>query len=104
MNNTDFIKEQRYERAKKRVRALSGFYKHFAVYVIVNGLMITIKYFNLQQGEDFFSYKTFSTAGFWGIGLICHALGVFGSNLLGHDWEERKIAELMEKEHNQKWK
>jgi len=33
---------------------------------------------------------------FWGIGIIWHAIGVFGK--LGKNWEEKKIKELMEKD------
>ena len=35
---------------------------------------------------------------FWGIGLVAHGLSVFVPQfVLGKDWEERKIRELMEK-------
>jgi 2TM domain len=34
----------------------------------------------------------------WGIGILAHALSVFGiTGLFGSDWEEKKIAELMNK-------
>jgi len=33
----------------------------------------------------------------WGIGIALHALRVFGGTL-GSNWEEKKIAEFMEKE------
>jgi hypothetical protein len=46
----------------------------------------------------------FSTAIFWGIGLMAHALSVFlPSMIIGKDWEERKIKQLMEKEKQNKW-
>ncbi|SCX81613.1 2TM domain-containing protein [Flavobacterium caeni] len=92
------------ERAQKRVKALAGFYKHLAVYLLVNGFLIALKYFNLDPGEQFFEFGTFSTAFFWGIGLGFHALSVFGPNVfLGSDWEERKIKEIMEREKRNKW-
>ncbi|RZJ51219.1 MAG: 2TM domain-containing protein, partial [Chryseobacterium sp.] len=35
---------------------------------------------------------------FWGIGLAAHALSVFlPTFVLGRDWEEKKIKELMDK-------
>ena len=35
----------------------------------------------------------------WGIGLTIHALSTFGMiGLLGRDWEERRLKELMEEE------
>jgi hypothetical protein len=104
MNDQNFINEQKYERAKKQVRAISGFYKHLAAYLIVNIILFIVKYANLQPGEQFFTFSTFSTATFWGIGLLCHGLGVFGNSILfNREWEDRKIAKLMDKEKNQKW-
>jgi hypothetical protein len=39
----------------------------------------------------------------WGIGMVFHAYGVFGKNILfGADWE-RKIKELMDKDSNNKF-
>ncbi len=87
------------ERARKRVKAIAGFYKHLSVYLLVNLLLLALRYFRLDPGEEFWRFETFSTAFFWGIGLAFHALGVFGTNLfLGPDWEDRKIRELMEKD------
>jgi len=42
---------------------------------------------------------TYSTAFFWGIGLVAHGLSVFGHDIFfGSNWEEKKIKELMDKE------
>lgn len=104
MENLNTIEQQKLERAKKRVKAIAGFYKHLMVYILVNLFLITLKYINLDKGEVFFEFSTFSTAFFWGIGLVFHAFGVFGTNVfLGQDWEERKINEIMEKEKKSKW-
>jgi hypothetical protein len=99
MENLDMNEQIRYERVKKRVRAVSGFYKHLTAYVLINASLILLKYVRPETGEAFWSFNTFSTAFFWGIGLAFHALGVFGHHVLfGKDWEERKIRELMDKE------
>jgi hypothetical protein len=75
-----------------------------AAYVLVNIFLIAIRYINLEPGEKFMEFGTFSTAFYWGIGLAFHALGVFGNNVFfGKDWEERKIREIMEKDKKQKW-
>ena len=37
----------------------------------------------------------------WGIGIVFHAISVFG---IGKSWEERKIRELMEKDEKQRIK
>ena len=58
----------------------------------------------MDNDERFFEFSTFSTAIFWGIGIAFHALGVFGTNIfLGHDWEERKIQQIMSKDKTKKW-
>lgn len=104
MENLSFIEQQRFERAQKRVKKISGFYKHLMVYVLVNLFLITLQFFNLGKGEKFFEFSTFSTAFFWGIGLAFHVISVFGKNIfLGSNWEEKKIQEFMEKEKTSKW-
>ncbi len=106
MENLTEIEKQKFERAKKRVKAISGFYKHLLSYMLVNLFLISMKYFKLEPGEEFLRFSTFSVAFFWGIGLAFHAISVFGSNVfLGQDWEEKKINELMNKNQNQsnKW-
>ena len=91
-NETDIS----YLEAKKRVKRIKGFYIHALAYVLVNaGLIITITSFG-KSGLN--SIDTYWTAIFWGIGLAAHALGVFLPNyILGKNWEEKKIRELMEK-------
>jgi hypothetical protein len=101
-----FEEQRRLEQARKKVQAIMGFYKHLAAYVLVNLFLLALKWFNLQPGEEYITFSTFSTAFFWGIGLLFHAVGVFGTNVfLGNDWEERKIQEYMDRERNKtgKW-
>jgi hypothetical protein len=104
MENYESTDQVKYERARKRVRAVSGFYRHLMVYVVVNVFLVAMKYFNLDAGEKFFTFSTFSTAFFWGIGLVFHGFGVFHNNVFfGKNWEEKKIQEIMEKDKKQKW-
>ena len=106
MENLTEIEKQRFERAKKRIKAITGFYKHLIVYILVNLFLISMKYFKLEPGENFIEFSTFSTSFFWGLGLTFHAISVFGSNVfLGQDWEEKKINELMNRNQNKstKW-
>ena len=102
-NTTDQI---RYEDAVKRVKKIKGFYTHAMVYVVINILFIVANIQNLEPGESYFQFKNFFTDFFWGIGLLAHAMATFVPYyfILGKDWEERKIKELMEKEQNlNKW-
>jgi len=45
-----FIKEQKYIKAKKRVKKIKGFYTHFAVYIVVNIFLSGIIIFGLTSG------------------------------------------------------
>jgi len=101
-----FEEQARLDKAKKKIKAIKGFYSHLAAYIIVNIALIIMKYASLDPGEHFWHWNTFSTAFFWGIGLLCHAFGVFGTDVfLGAGWEERKIREYMDKkpDANKKW-
>ena len=104
MENFNTIEQQKFDRATRRVKSIAGFYRHFMIYLLVNLLMLLVKYIQLDANEEFFTFSNFSTAFFWGIGVVFHALGVFSNNVFfGKNWEERKIRELMEKEKKQKW-
>jgi 2TM domain len=100
MENTKNKTEQ-YELAAKRVKKVKGFYKHLIVFIFVNIFIIATNYYYQNPNESFFSFKTFSTAFFWGIGLAAHGLSVFLPGLFfGQNWEQRKIDELMKKNEN----
>lgn len=97
--------DERYNLAFKRVKRIKGFYVHFLVYILVNTfIIIANRNENFVGNNNFWSFETFSTALFWGIGLLAHGLSVFGRNLFfGQNWEERKIQEFMEKDKTEKW-
>ena len=99
MENLDEIK---YQEAAKRVKRIKGFYTHAAVYVVINIILLIVNVQNSSEG--FFHWKNFTTPLFWGIGLVAHGFSVFvPTMILGKDWEDKKIKELMEKEKNNKW-
>jgi hypothetical protein len=86
--------ELKYQRAQKRVEALKGFYIHLGVYLIVNVFLFLLNI--ITAPEELWFYWVLLG---WGIGLAAHAFTVFGTDrLLGSDWEEKKIREIMEKE------
>jgi len=90
--------EIKYLEAKKRVKKLKGFYIHLTIYVLVNLLIVFINIQDLKPGESYFKWENFITLFFWGIGLLAHAMSVFVPQfVLGKNWEERKIRELMDK-------
>lgn len=101
----NFNPDERYNLACKQVKRIKGFYVHALVFVLVNAFIIISSYNrSLFGNEVFLRWETFSTALFWGIGLLAHGLSVFGRDLFfGQNWEERKIHEFMEKEKREKW-
>ncbi|APQ15965.1 2TM domain-containing protein [Maribacter hydrothermalis] len=87
------ISAKRYEKAKKRVEEIKGFYGNLTSYCIVIPILAFINYRTTS-----FTWVIFPAVG-WGIGLIAHGLKAYGINpLFGRDWEEKKIKELMEKD------
>lgn len=95
-------REERYQRAKKRMEEIKGFYTHLVVYLIINVFIILaqIGVFNEGwYGLEFPGWAVFTTPFFWGIGLFFHGLYVFTNNFsFFKKWEERKIKEYMDKE------
>lgn len=90
--------QQRYQRARARVQAIKGFYIHATVFVLVN---IALFVLNVLVGGAWWFYWPLLG---WGIGLVAHAVGVFGfggGGPWGRDWEQRKIREVMDKEREQ---
>ena len=96
-------KNIQYERARKRVKKIKGFYIHALVYVLVNLFLILSTSIKYDSFETFFQQNQFWGIGLWGIGLFAHGLSVFLPNfILGKNWEEKKIRELMERNRNLK--
>ena len=96
--------EEKYKRAKKRVKQVKDFYTHLIVYLTVNIFLLIMHVSVFQNGELHLEYPTwtmFTTPFFWGIGLLFHGLYVFQDGIkLFRKWEERKMKEYMEQEEN----
>ena len=89
--NNDF---ERYQRAKKQVEQIKGFYGHLTSYVLVMAVLIFI---NLKYTPQYLWFF-WSMMG-WGIGLLFHAMKVFNwFPFFNQEWEERKIKEYMDEE------
>ena len=83
--------EQLYLKAKERVNELKGFYSHLFLYVLVNVVIFAINYLT-SPGAWWFYWPLMG----WGIGIMAHAIGVFGFfGIMGQQWEERKIEEII---------
>lgn len=87
------INTLRYTRAKEKVEALKGFYANVISYCVIIPFLIWLNYITTD-----FPWVIFAAVG-WGLGVILHAMEVYGYNpLLGKGWEERKIREFMNKD------
>jgi hypothetical protein len=97
----NFTEEQRYILVKKRVEKISKFYKHLAVYIVVN-IFLTIIFIigDMNDGitfnEAIFDDQNYKIWFFWGLGILYQSLNVLGINMIfNKSWEERKIKEYM---------
>ena len=101
---------EKYERAKKRVKQIKGFYGHLRLYILINLMILIGRYLVLEylidpsvQTEDFnnwLNWNTYISPILWGIALTIHGLVVFSNHfpIFNKNWEEKKIRELMKEE------
>lgn len=99
-----FTEEQKYVLARKRVEKIGKFYKHLAIYIVVNMFLSAIFIVgDINDGDSFTkaftNYHNYKIWLYWGIGIVFQALNTFGLNLFfNKDWEERKVREYMNDE------
>lgn len=88
------------KRAKKRVDELKGFYIHLMVYLIINTFIIVVIIMSQSDKEKLtLPWYNFSTAIFWGLGLLIHAMCTFRLNpFFGKSWENRMIQKYMDED------
>jgi hypothetical protein len=79
-----------YERAKKRVKEIKGFYGNLISYCVVIPFLVVLNLITSPKNLWFY----WPMLG-WGIGVASHGLSVFA---IGINWEEKKIREILEKE------
>ena len=89
------MNDEKYEKAKERVKELKIFYGNLISYATVNGILIIINLVT-SPGNLWFYWVTI----FWGIAILMHASRVFvlKGKVFGEEWEQKKIKEIMEKE------
>ena len=89
------MKDESYDRAKKRVKEIKGFYSNLITYLVVNLVLLII---NLITSPDRLWF--YWVAIFWGIGIIFSAVNVFlrKGRFMGKEWEEKKIKKMMDRE------
>lgn len=92
-SNSDF---EKYQKAKKQVEEIKGFYVHLLVYVVV---MCVLVFINLKYTPEHLWF-VYSMLG-WGLGLFFHAVKVFNwFPFMSKNWEEKKLQQYMDEEKN----
>ena len=90
--------DKKYDRAKKRVEEIKSFYSHLFIYLAVNLGLFLINILTSPRALWFY----WPLIG-WGIAIVIHAFNVFGTEkILGENWEEKKIKQLLEKDKTKK--
>ena len=88
--------DEKYIRAKKRVKEIKDFYIHLIIFLIIVTILTIINVasfiINSEDGNLWFLFPL----GFWGFAVLMHGLKTF---VFGHEssWEKRKIKEVMDK-------
>jgi hypothetical protein len=79
------------EQAKRRVAAIKGFYVHLTVFVLVLAGLLVV---NLATAGEWWVHWVLLG---WGIGVVAHALAVFGrAPSIVADWERKKLEQVMQ--------
>lgn len=81
------------ERARRRAKDFTDLMWHAAVFVVVNGFLWLQDILISGGGLNYAYWVTI----FWGIGLVFHAVYVFGERTMG----ERKYRQYLEEERRQ---
>ncbi len=97
--------EAQYASAKKKVERIKGFYRHLVVYLSINMIITSVHTVHVMRDglslmDAVWNLQTFFNWVPWGIGLLIHGIVVLNvpSLLMGKNWEDRKIKEILEKD------
>jgi hypothetical protein len=86
--------DENYERAKKRVNQLKGFYTNLMVYIVVIIFLAVVNYIT-SPGIWWFLIVAF----IWGIFVVAQGISVYRKRgLFSKEWEDKKIKEYMEQD------
>lgn len=94
-DTTDPRTAQAIARARKRAKAMRGFYLSASFYCVIIPALWLINYLTLESSKTWWAH--WPTLG-WGLSLVLVGMTVFGKGFFGSEWEERKVEELMARE------
>ncbi len=84
---------EKFARAQQQVEAMTGFYIHLVVFVLVMALLLVINWTVLDE----FWWVQWPLLG-WGIGILAHGFAVLGQPpRFIRNWQLRKIKQLKDK-------
>ncbi len=104
-----------YKRAETRVKRIKGFYRHLAVYLVVNSMIVILGFGGLnaisgsstELDSDFTVWIVWNIVGtplLWGIGLVIHWFCVFGPGWrFVRNWEKRQLQRFLQEENRGGW-
>lgn len=92
--------QHNYEKIRKKVKEMKGFYIHLTVFIVINTfILVNLAIRDFYNDENFWKPESFFTLFIWGIGLCLHGFNVFEHPyFLGKKWEERKIKKMMDRD------
>lgn len=92
---TNYKKEEKYYRAKEKVKGMKEFYSSLTAYCILIPFLFFIWYRFTPHTIQWFWFPAFG----WGIGLVFQYIKAFDKfPFMNKNWEEKKIKELMDKD------
>ena len=104
-NNSDDYSPGMPERERtirQRVHRIAEFYQHGMIYLLVIGLLAVVNavaIYNSTPSSKWQYWGVIWPAFGWGIGVIVHGITVLPVwGFFSHEWEDRKVKELMERE------
>ncbi len=89
-----YKEEERYLKAKKKVKEIKGFYIHLFVNIFSIAIIVTVN-LTFSPGYHWFWFAVIGIV----VAQLIHAIVVFGLPFgFNKDWQEKKIKELMQQE------
>jgi hypothetical protein len=83
-----------FERARRRVARLRGFYIHCLAFVVGNIVAFLVNWLTRGTGDGSWWFQWVLLV--WTTALAIHGLTVMGSTAwLGPEWEDRKVAQFL---------
>lgn len=91
------MRDEIYHKARKRMKAKKGFFKHLAAYISVGMFFFMMNMLTLGNDPELWFFFPMLP---WGIGLLIHYFTTFGlpfSGALSEEWEKKEFEKEMDR-------